>query len=141
MTLEIPPFPLLKTNVSFKHLYTIESCAVAVVYCIYDKKRKTIASMGTSRACGENHNKISIHAEQRWLEFCRTHDKRHKYEIYIWRYSKEGKIKPVFCCGACTNLLHKFNYENKIYTFKDHQRCPAIGQPYITLGYQMKNQL
>ena len=134
MTLEIPPFPLLKTNVSFKHLYTIESCAVAVVYCIYDKKRKTIASMGTSRACGENHNKISIHAEQRCLEFCRTHDKRHKY-------SKEGKIKPVFCCGACTNLLRKFNYGNKIYTFKDHQRCPAIGQPYITLGYQMKNQL
>ena len=141
MTLEIPPFPSLKTNVSFKHLYTVESCAVAVVYCIYDKKRKTIASMGTSRACGENHNKISIHAEQRCLEFCRSHDKRHKYEIYIWRYSKEGKVKPVFCCGACTNLLHKFNYENKVYTFQGDQRCSAIGQPYITLGYHIKNQL
>ena len=107
----------------------------------YDPKKKVILDFGCSRPCGCNHNKISIHAEQRCLEFCRSHDKRHKYEIYIWRYSKEGKIKSVFCCGACTNLLHKFNYGNKIYTFKDHQRCPAIGQPYITLGYQMKNQL
>ena len=77
MVLEIPPLPSLKTNVCFNNLYTIESCAVAVVYCIYDKKRKTIVSMGTSRACGENHNKISIHAEQRCLEFCRSNDKRH----------------------------------------------------------------
>ena len=63
MSIEVPPFPSLKNKVSFKTLYTIESCAVAVVYCIYDKKRKTVVSMGTSRACGENHSKISIHAE------------------------------------------------------------------------------
>ena len=59
MTLEIPPLPSLKTNVCFENLYTVESCAVAVVYCIYDRKRKTIVSMGTSRACGENHNQDS----------------------------------------------------------------------------------
>ena len=141
MVLEIPPLPLLKNNVSFDNLYTIESCSVAVVYCIYDKKRKTVISMGTSRACGENHNKISIHAEQKCLEYCRSHDKRNKCEIYIWRYSKEGRVKPVFCCGACTKLLSKFNYHNKIFTFQNRQICPAVGQPYITLGYQIKNQL
>tara|TARA_B100001094_G_scaffold181735_1_gene176103 strand:- start:2352 stop:2774 length:423 start_codon:yes stop_codon:yes gene_type:complete len=140
MLLEIPPFPL-KTNVSFNTLHTIESCAVAVVYCIYDKKKKKIVSMGTSRACGENHNKISIHAEQKCIEYCRSNDKRHKYEFYIWRYTKDGRVKPVFCCGACIKLLEKFKYHNKIYTFEDNQICPAIGRPYVTLGHQMKNQL
>ena len=141
MTIEVPPLPTLKTNVSFDTLYTIESCSVAVAYCVYDKKKKTIASMGTSRACGENHNKISIHAEQKCLEFCRSNDKRNKYEIYIWRYSKDGRMKPVFCCGACTKLLGKFNYHNKVFTFQDNNRCPAVGTPYITLGHQIKHQL
>jgi len=140
MVLETPPFTL-KTNVNFDTLYTIESCAVAVAYCVYDKKKKTIASMGTSRACGENHNKISIHAEQKCLEFCRSNDKRNKYEIYIWRYAKDGRMKPVFCCGACTKLLGKFNYHNKVFTFQDNNRCPAVGTPYITLGHQIKHQL
>ena len=107
----------------------------------YDPNKKNILNFGSSRACGCNHNKISIHAEQNAINYCRKNNKRNKLEIYIWRYSKEGKVKPVFCCGACTNLLHKFNYENRVYTFQGDQRCPAIGQPYITLGYQIKNQL
>ena len=137
MFLETPPFSL-KTNISFDNLHTIESCAVAVVYCIYDKKKKKIVSTGTSRACGENHNKISIHAEQKCIEYCRTYDKRNKYEMYIWRYTKEGKVKPVFCCGACTKLLKKFNYNNKIFTFENNNICPAVGRPCLTLGHQIK---
>ena len=138
---EIPPLPTLKHPISFNKHYDLSSCAVAVVYCIYDCRRKRIVHHGTSRACGENHNKISIHAEEKCIEYCRSADRRKKYELYIWRYSKEGKVKPVFCCGACTKLLNKFNYHNKIYTFQNKHICPAVGQPYVTLGYQMKNQL
>ena len=106
------PILLLKDQTSFDSLYDINSCSVAVVYAVYDPKKKRIVNKGTSRACGENHNQISIHAERKGINYCRTYDKKSKYEIYIWRYSKEGKVKPVFCCGACTKLLSKFNYEN-----------------------------
>ena len=82
MILEIPPL-LTKSNVNFDSLHSVESYAVAVVYCIYDKKRKTIVQKGTSRACGENHSKISIHAEQKCISYCRTNDSRNKYEIYF----------------------------------------------------------
>ena len=57
----------------------------------YDPKRKHILDFGSSRACGCNHNKISIHAEQNAINYCRKNDKKHKYEIYIWRYGKDGK--------------------------------------------------
>jgi hypothetical protein len=139
MNLEQPPIST-STHFDFDNLHSIESCAVAVVYCIYDKKRKTIVDKGTSRPCGENHQKISIHAEQKCISYCRTKDTRNKYEIYIWRYSKEGKVKPVFCCGACTKLVKKFNYHDKIYTFNGLDRCPAIGKPYITIGHMHKKK-
>ena len=104
--IENPSLPL-KCPVSFANIHDPESCAVAVVYAIYDKKKKRIVDKGTSRACGENHTQISIHAEKKCVNYCRRYDKRNKYEIYIWRYSKNGKIKPVYCCGACTKLLKK----------------------------------
>ena len=138
--IENPSLPL-KCPVSFANIHDPESCAVAVVYAIYDKKKKTIVDKGTSRACGENHTQISIHAEKKCVNYCRRYDKRNKYEIYIWRYSKNGKIKPVYCCGACTKLLKKYNYHDKVYTFEDHNICPAVGEPYVTLGYQIKKQL
>ena len=138
--LEIPPFPTLKTPLNLDSLHTIESCSVAVIYCIYDKKRKTIVDKGTSRPCGMNHPRISIHAEQKGISYCRSKDKRRRYEIYIWRYSKEGKVKPVFCCGACSNLINKYGYSNKIYTFEKNQICSAMGKPYLTIGYQIKKQ-
>ena len=138
--IETPPL-FTKTPFNFNNLHSIESCAVAVVYCIYDKKRKTIVHAGTSRACGQNHHRISIHAEQKCISYCRSNDSRNKYEIYIWRYSKEGRVKPVFCCGACTKLIKKFNYQDKIFTFNNHQICPAIGVPYDTIGLQIKKRL
>ena len=142
MTLEIPPLPSLKTNVCFKNLYTIESCAVAVVYCIYDRKRRTVASMGTSRACGENHNKISIHAEQRAIEYCRTHDKKKKYKIYIGRYAKDGHLKPAYCCHACSQLVTKYEFRNRIYTLDNGSFVSAMkDDPEISLGYKIKHDL
>ena len=32
--------------------------------------------MGTSRACGDNHIKSSIHAEQICINYCRNYDKK-----------------------------------------------------------------
>tara|TARA_Y100001970_G_C13887202_1_gene676834 strand:+ start:235 stop:654 length:420 start_codon:yes stop_codon:yes gene_type:complete len=135
------PILLLKDQTSFDSLYDINSCSVAVVYAVYDPKKKRIVNKGTSRACGENHNQISIHAERKGINYCRTYDKKNKYEIYIWRYSKEGKIKPVYCCGACCKFANKYNYHDKIFTFNNHKICLATNQPYITLGYQIKHQL
>ena len=140
MDIEGPPL-LTKTGFDFSSLHSIESCAVAVAYCIYDKKRKTIVDKGTSRPCGENHNCISIHAEQKCITYCRAFDKRKKYEIYIWRYSKDGRVKPVFCCGACCKLMNKYNYHKKIYTFENDKRRSAMGRPYITIGRQIKKKL
>lgn len=63
MNVEIPPLQL-KTCSKFSNLYSLECCSVAVVYVIYDKKKKIIVKKGTSRACGDNHKEISIHAEK-----------------------------------------------------------------------------
>ena len=136
---EIPPISL-KHQVSFHKNHSLKSCAVAVVYCIYDKRRKTIVNQGTSRACGENYGKISIHAEERCISYCRTNDKRNNYEIYIWRYSKEGKIKPVYCCYNCCKLLNKYKYSDRIFTFENNQKCIATGKPYETIGSIIKKQ-
>jgi hypothetical protein len=134
---EEPPL-FLKNQVSVKDNYSIESCSVAVIYCIYDKHKKCIVNHGTSRACGDNSSKISIHAEQICLKYCKYNDKKHNYEIYIWRYSKQGKIKPVYCCESCCKLLNKFNYFNRIYTFEDGERVIPTSRPYITLGKLIK---
>ena len=129
------------SNIDFSCLYSIEACAVAVVYIIYDKKKKNIVKMGTSRACGDNHIKSSIHAEEICINYCRSNDKRNKHEIYIWRYSKSGEIKPVYCCYACSQLLKKYNYYHKIYTFDNGNILSAYGKPYITVGFIIKHGL
>jgi hypothetical protein len=135
-----PPI-IIKNHLKFKSYYSIESCCVAVVYCIYDKKKKTIIQIGTSRPCGNNYNKPSIHAEEICINYCRKNDKRNKYKIFIWRYSKEGKIKPVYCCTACCLLAKKYNYSDKIFTFENEKVCVAVGKPYTTIGYLIKNGL
>ena len=71
--IENPSLPL-KCPVSFANIHDPESCAVAVVYAIYDKKKKRIVDKGTSRACGENHTQISIHAEKKCVNYCRRYD-------------------------------------------------------------------
>ena len=137
--IDIPPIPSLKTNCTFSSLYNIDTCTVAVAYCIYDKKKKIIVKKGTSRACGLNHPKISIHAEEKCISYCRSNDKnRRKYEIYIWRYSKNGTVKPVFSCFGCSRIISKYNYENKVFTFENDKKISAMGKPYQTLGHQLK---
>lgn len=137
---EIPPL-ILKTQVSFNKDYSLDSYAVAVVYCIYDKKKKTIVSHGTSRPQGDNRFKSSIHAEEICLRYCNKYDKRNNYEIYIWRYSKDGYIKPVYCCRVCCKILQKSLYYDKIYTFDNNEICSAVTKPYLTIGYLKKNNV
>ena len=108
----------------------------------YDPKRKNILDFGSSRACGCNHNKISIHAEQNAINYCRKNDKKGKYEIYIWRYSRDGDIKVANCCNGCTKLVKKYGYSNRVYTFDNGKKCKAIiDNPQVSLGYKIKHNL
>lgn len=108
----------------------------------YDPKRKNILDFGSSRACGCNHNKISIHAEQNAIDYCRKNDKRNNFIIYIWRYTKDGDLKSAHCCYSCTKLINKYGFQNRVYTFDDDNIVDAvIDNPQVSLGYKIKNNL
>ena len=110
----------------------------------YDPKRKIIVDKGSSRACGGNHNKFSIHAEQRAVNYCRECDprKRKRYQIFIWRYARDGSIKPAHCCNACSQLVKKYNFEKNIFTFENNHKVNAvIDNPQISLGYKIHHNL
>ena len=133
------PNIILKCSTNFTNMFCMKCCKVAVIYIIYDPKKKIVVSKGTSRPCGENHSQISIHAERISINYCRKYDKRNRYHIYIWRYTKKGKLKPIYCCNTCCKLVKKFNYHDKIFTFDEDKIYSAYGKPYLTLGYQIKN--
>jgi cytidine deaminase len=107
----------------------------------YDPKKKIILESGNSRPCGCNHNKISIHAEQKAISYCRSHDKKHNYKIYIARYAKDGHLKPAYCCHACSQLATKYEFQDRIYTLKDGSFISALKEnPEISLGYKIKHE-
>ncbi|MDA7663833.1 hypothetical protein N8569_00865 [bacterium] len=108
----------------------------------YDPKRKNILDFGSSRACGCNHNRISIHAEQNAIDYCRKNDKRKNFEIYIWRYTKDGDLKSAHCCHSCTKLINKYGFQDRVYTFLDDNIVDAVvDNPQVSLGYKIKNNL
>ena len=108
----------------------------------YNPKKKVILDYGSSRPCGCNHNKISIHAEQRAIEYCRTHDKKNTFKIFIGRYAKDGHLKPAYCCKACSQLVTKYDFRNRIYTLDDGTFVSALkDNPEISLGYKIKHGL
>lgn len=108
----------------------------------YDPKRKRIVDFGSSRPCGCNHSKFSIHAEQRAIEYCRKCDKRNRYEIYISRYSKKGFHKPTYCCSSCTQLVKKYNFQGRVFTFENNEIVNAvIDNPEISLAYKIKHDM
>ena len=72
--LDYPNLTLKQFPNNSKNLFAIETCKVAVNYWIYDKKKRIVVHSGSSRACGCNHHKTSIHAEQRALEYLRKHN-------------------------------------------------------------------
>ena len=136
-SLEYPNIPLKcipVNNNKFSHL----NCAVAVNYWIYDKKKKKIVDFGSSRACGCNHTKSSIHAEQIAINYCRTHHKNNNLQIIIWRWDKHGKIKSVQCCYACLKIIQKYNYQDNVFTYENDKIISATQFPYIPLAYKIK---
>ena len=145
MNCKISSPPLEFPNISLKqypknphNLFSFDSYAVAVNYWIYDKKRKTIVDTGSSRACGSNHNKSSIHAEQKAIEFCRN-SKNKNLQIFIWRWSRSGKMKSTYCCRSCTQLVKKYGYENNVFTYDDTNKITAIiDNPTLSLAYKIK---
>ena len=69
----------------------------------------------------------SIHAEQLAIEYCRKHDKRNKFKIYIGRYAKDGHLKPAYCCRACSQLVTKYKYQDRgIFTLNEGEFVTAI---------------
>jgi len=106
----------------------------------YDPKRKTIVDYGSSRACGENHNRFSIHAEQKAIHYCLKNDKNNRYKIFISRYGRKGNHKPAFCCRSCTKLATKFDFQNKIFTFSEDSKTisAVVENPGISLAYKIK---
>ena len=109
----------------------------------YDPKKKIIVNFGSSRPCGKNHGRFSIHAEQKAISYCRSHDKRNRYKIYISRYTRKGFHKPTFCCAACTLLVKKYNFETKIFTINEDNEIvnAVVDNPGISLAYKIKYNL
>ena len=139
--LEYPNIPLKNIPKNNDNLFTQKNCAVAVHYWIYDKKRKTILNYGSSRACGCNHTKSSIHAEQIAIDYCRKHHKNNRLQIIIWRCDKNGKIKSIHCCHSCLKIIQKYNFENSVFTYENDKIILATGSPYIPLAYKIKYDL
>lgn len=108
----------------------------------YDPQKKRIVNYGSNKPCGHNHNRYTIHAEQCAIEYCRKYDKKNKYQIYISRFDKEGSHKPTYCCNACTKLVKKYNFQNRIFTInKDKIINPIISKPTMSLAFRIKHDL
>ena len=136
--LEYPNIPLKQLPSKFHNLFSPNNCAVAVHYWIYDKRKKTIIKTGSSRACGCNYHKASIHAEQKAIDYLRKLDNKN-LQVYIWRWSKTGDIKPTYCCISCTQLVKKYGYENHIFTMNNSVKISAmIDNPSLSLAYKIK---
>ena len=132
--LKDPPLKL-KENYCFNKFHDKCCCNVSVIWCIYDKGKKTIVDMGESRPCGINFNQTSIHAEELALRKLNKQKKSKHYNIYIWRWGKCGNIKPKICCSRCTKMLIKYNYQDKIFTFDNNNIISAIvDNPPISLA-------
>tara|TARA_B100001094_G_C17651733_1_gene540028 strand:- start:111 stop:542 length:432 start_codon:yes stop_codon:yes gene_type:complete len=123
----VEPLPLfLKDNNTLKVCFNSKTCNVAVKYCLYSRKKKRILKINESRANCKGNSKLSVHAEECAIKDLQKMDPKNKCDIYIWRYSKMGDIKPATCCKSCTKLLRKYNYDKRIFTFDNGEVKNAI---------------
>lgn len=138
--LELPIILKNAKNNTIKNIYhDIRTTNVSVRFIIYDKKKKRVVKIGESQALPSNSTKISIHAEKVAIKECLRIDPKNKYNIYIWRWSKDGKIKKKTCCKECTKLAQKLNFEHRIFTFDNDKIITAIDdKPELSLGYSLK---
>ena len=123
----IEPLPLvLKTNDKLNiHVFS-DTTNVCVRYCLYERKKKRIIKLSENRANGYGSSKITNHAEECAIKDLQKMDPKNKCDIYIWRYSKMGEIKPATCCKSCTKLLRKYNYDKRVFTFDNGEIKNAI---------------
>ena len=106
----------------------------------YDRKKKIIVKSGSCRPNGNSSSKISCHAEEQAIKYCKKFDRKNKYDIYIWRYGKGGDIKTTSCCKSCTKLANKYGFTDRIYTFENNSRKKAvIDNPKVSLGNMIRN--
>jgi hypothetical protein len=122
------------------------SVAIPALYqsniAFYDPKRKTVLKKGSSRPCGVNSRSISIHAEENAIKFCRRNNVNKRCDIYIWRWGKDGKIKPAKCCNACTKIANKYHFNDRIFTFENNDICSAfVENPCVSLGFIIRHGL
>ena len=139
LIIQEPPLRI-KGNFRFDKYHDPKSCNVSVIWCIYDKGKRRIIDIGESRPGGINLPQSSIHAEEKAIKLILKYNRRNKnYEIYVWRWSKLGEIKKKVCCNRCTQLVKKYNLQEKIFTFDNCERCPAIiSNPPLSLAWQIK---
>ncbi len=139
--LKLEDFPLkLKNPVKIDNTFYCDTCNVSVEFIIYNEKKKTVVKKGSSRPSVINKSKLSTHAEENGIRYCINNRLSSKYNIYIWRWSKQGNIKSYYCCKDCTNLAKKLNFENRIFTFdKNGIQSAIIENPSNTIGNQIRN--
>ena len=140
---EVEPLPVKqKMHIDTSRLFSYDTCSVAVNYYVMDPKRKMIVSFGSSKPCGFNHNRSSIHAEQRAIYYCLANDRNNRYHIYISRYSRRGTHKPAFSCVACDQLAKKYRFQDRLFTItEDHNILSAISEnPSKSLAYRIKRK-
>ena len=138
--LKIEPIPLfLRDNSNLNITFDKTTCNVSVKYCIYDKKKKRILKIKESRALCQGLSKLSIHAEEMAIRDIIRLDPKNKCEIYIWKYGKGGEIKTKFCCKNCTDLLKKYKMDQRIFTFQNGKKIPALtDNPEISIGNMIR---
>ena len=121
-------------------IFIVTLCVVYVSSIVfYDRKKKNIVKTGYCRANGYGSSKITCHAEELAIKYCRENDKKNKCDIYIWKYGKGGEIKTKYCCKTCTDLLKKYNMDRRIFTFENGMKVSAlIDNPEVSFGNMIR---
>ena len=137
------PYFLRNNNIQkIESVWDKKSYKVAVNYIIYDKKRHKIVNIGTSKVCGINNNKVSIHAEENAIKYCLAKSQNNnckRFLIYIWRFNSKKEIKPIHCCKKCSKLVKKYKLENKIFTIDNFTiKTAIIKNPSLSLGDKLR---
>ena len=124
---EVESIPLfLKHNDVLNVAYDKRTCNIVCKILFIFKEEKRILKINESRANCKGSSKLIFYAEECAIKDLKKLDPKNKCDIYIWRYNKNGEIKPTTCCKSCTKLLKKYNYENRIYTFVNGKKTTAI---------------
>ena len=123
---DIQDLPIkVKNNVNLHKMFDSDTCNVSVHWIILSKK-KNIVKYGSSRALSKGHQKSSFHAEEIAIKYCIKKKLNYKYDIIIWRWSKQGYVKPKECCSSCVHLAKKFNFTDRIFTIINGKIVSAI---------------